>query len=301
MKQSPLKQIQVTVAPSAEEAVLEAMSARFDAPASSWHDRDAGLCEVSVYLEDPTRWSEKLRRELQAWVKGLADLGLDPGPAKVRARTLKPENWAESWKRHFKPLLIGDRLLVRPSWSRKRPRGKQVELVLDPGLSFGTGHHATTHYCLHEVVRLAPESGRKSSLIDVGCGSGILAIAAAKLGFAPVRAFDFDPDAVRVAKENVVLNEVSDRITPVKGDVLDLPDQPARSYDVVLANLMHDLLMDCMPKLAAQVKPGGHLVVAGILSVYFPAVRKYAEKAGLSYLTSYTDKEWESGTFQKPA
>ena len=139
---------------------------------------------------------------------------------------MRREDWAESWKRHFKPIEIGDALLVKPSWSKRRPRKNQAVVILDPGLSFGTGQHPTTAFCLREIVRLklAKERGRLArefktrhhadepsalqSFLDIGTGSGILAIAAAKLGYQPVHAFDFDAEAVRIARANARANRV---------------------------------------------------------------------------------------------
>src|SRR5262249_14591442 len=148
---------------------------------------------------------------LSCGLAAIARTGLGLGPARIRWLPVPLADWRESWKRHFSPRLIGGRLLVRPSWSPSRPGPGQVEIVLDPGLSFGTGQHPTTDYCLSEVVRLRPR-GIRRSLWDVGTGSGILAIAAAKLGFGPIEAWDLDPSAVRVAGQNALENRVRDLV-----------------------------------------------------------------------------------------
>jgi ribosomal protein L11 methyltransferase len=212
-------------------------------------------------------------------------------------RTIRTRDWANSWKRHFKPLDIAGRLLVRPSWSRRRPGPGQVEVVLDPGLSFGTGQHPTTAFCLEQVVRHRP--GREPrALLDVGTGSGILAIAAAKLGYAPVEAFDFDPTAVRAAAENVARNGVADRVRLRRRDLTRLPRTSREQFDVVCANLLADLLVRERGRLAARVKPGGILVLAGILAREFPAVRAAYEELGFKKLAGRHINEWESAAFR---
>ncbi len=150
---------------------------------------------------------------------------------------MKREDWAESWKRHFKPIEIRVKarpsaarqsasqppsLLVKPSWSRRRAAKNQAVVILDPGLSFGTGQHPTTAFCLHEIARCR-QPGTAQSFLDIGTGSGILAIAAAKLGYAPVQAFDFDPESVRVAGDNARKNRVTGRLKLTRGDLAKLP------------------------------------------------------------------------------
>lgn len=169
--------------------------------------------------------------------------------------------------------------------------------MLDPGLSFGTGQHPTTAFCLRELVRC----GKKEacwSFLDIGTGSGILAIAAAKLGYAPVHAFDFDPDAVRVARANARANGVHNQLRIVRRDVAKLPIQPARQYDLICANLISTLLIAERCRIVAQLKRGGRLVLAGILKSEFLAVQKVFAKLGLKPAASKTEKEWRSGSFR---
>ena len=140
-----------------------------------------------------------------------------PGPGKDLKNTPRVD-WAESWKRHFQPIEIGDRLLIKPSWSKRRARKNQAVVVLDPGLSFGTGQHPTTEFCLSELVRCGKKKAARSFL-DIGTGSGILAITAAKLGYSPVHAFDFDPEAVRTARSNASANGVQNQVRISRADV----------------------------------------------------------------------------------
>ena len=167
--------------------------------------------------------------------------------------------------------------------------------MLDPGLSFGTGHHPTTAFCLERISALR-DGARAQRLLDVGCGSGILAISAVKLGYAPVAAFDFDPEAVRVAKENAAVNGVSFRISCQ--DLTKLPRSCRERFDVVCANLMYDLLIQERERILARLSPGGTLVLAGILRGQFPKVQRAYEAAGLRLVASRAAKEWRSGAFR---
>src|SRR5215469_13664560 len=195
----PLWKISVATTLEAEEAVLEMLGSSFNCPASSFFDYEKKTARVTVFV--PKKITSENRDKLRHGLINIKNSGLDIGIGKISIAKVRSEDWAESWKRHFKPLEIGKVLLLKPSWSKKRPRKSQAVVVLDPGLSFGTGQHATTEFCLEEIVRNA-NPARSQSFLDIGTGSGILAIAATKLGYHPVHAFDFDPEAVRVARAN---------------------------------------------------------------------------------------------------
>ncbi len=290
-----LWQVCITTTAEAEEAAIEALANEFGATASCYTDSETHIAQVSVYLEEkpanPAAALKTLRAKLQAAKLG----GLDIGIGKVEFREMKRENWAESWKRHFKPLAIGNALLLKPSWSPRKPKPGQRVIVLDPGLSFGTGHHATTSFCLSEVVRFCKHGG--GSFIDIGTGSGILAIAAAKLGAKPIEAFDFDPEAVRVAKENARRNRVERKLKLAQQDVTKIPRKAPRRFDLVCANLISNLLVAERDRIIARVTPTGTLVLAGILQTEFDSVRKSFEARGLQLVRQRDEKEWASGAF----
>ena len=202
-----LWRVSVHTTAQSEDAVSELMSRFLACPVSSFHDLANHVCRVDAYLESKPRRVAGLEHDLRSGLRGLAAGGLDVGPARVSCRRLGRQDWAESWKRHFPPLAFGGRLRIQPTWSRGRARAGEALVRLDPGLSFGTGHHPTTGFCLAQLVR-ARRPSQPQSLLDAGTGSGILAIAAAKLGYTPVHAFDFDPQALRVARANARLNRV---------------------------------------------------------------------------------------------
>ena len=290
-----LWQVCVTTSAEAEEAAIEALATEFGVPASCYTDFETHVAQVSAYLETKPPNLDAALKSVRAKLHAAKLGGLRIGMGKVEFRELKRENWAESWKRHFKPLTIGSALLLKPSWSQRKPKPGQRVIVLDPGLSFGTGHHATTSFCLREVVRFCARDG--GSFLDIGTGSGILAIAAAKLGAKPIKAFDFDPESVRVARENARHNRVEHKLTLAQQDVTKIPSKPARHSDLVCANLISNLLMAERERIIARVAPTGTLVLAGILKTEFELVRKSFEACGLKLVRRRDEKEWASGAF----
>jgi ribosomal protein L11 methyltransferase len=181
----------------------------------------------------------------------------------------------------------------------RRAKPGQAVVVLDPGLSFGTGQHPTTSFCLRLLVN-ARRDDQAQSFLDIGTGSGILAIAAAKLGYRPVLAFDCDPDAVRVARANARRNRVGKRMRIQEADLRTFSPGRRRGHDVVCANLLANLLVAESGKILQQVKPGGLLVVAGILAREFDCVNRHYIAAGARLLRSCAQREWQSAAYRVP-
>jgi ribosomal protein L11 methyltransferase len=252
-----------------------------------------------VYLPEKPDWSQPGRARLEAGLEAIRSCGLKIGPGRISLARVRREDWAESWKRHFKPIEIGPALLIKPSWSRRRPRQGQALVVLDPGLSFGTGQHPTTAFCLEQLAARRARGKEAQSFLDIGTGSGILAIAAARLGYAPIDAFDFDPEAVRVARANARRNRVSGRIRFFRQDVTRLPRRAKRKYSLVCANLISSLLVAERDRILARLSDDGLLVLAGILKTEFQKVRKAYEAAGLRLAASRAQNEWRSGSFAR--
>lgn len=300
---SLLHEVSVQTSASAEDAVGALLEKVLGIVPSVHIDVIQGTVRVQAYGEWSPDQVPTLRRSLRQGLAQLIEHGVDPGPSKIRIRRVPPRDWSESWKRHFKPFVVGDHLWVKPPWSRRRPRRDQVEVILNPGLSFGTGQHPTTRYCLRELVRLRPGPAVATtdagvpSFMDLGTGSGLLAIAAACLGYAPIEALDFDPDSVRIAMENAERNGVANRLTLAQADVLKLPVKPTRRFDIVAANLMADLLVEARRQITSRVAPAGHLVVAGILTTQFDTVVEAYRADGWELLDSIIEDEWRSGTF----
>lgn len=296
---APLRQISITTNPSAEDAVAALLEREFGQTPSIYTNADTQLTTVSVYWDLPDTEVAETRTALREGLADTEEHGLDVAPGRISLRRVKARDWSESWKRHFKPIEIGRALLVKPTWSNRAPKAGQQLVLLDPGLSFGTGQHATTHFCLTQVAKL--RTGAPQTFMDMGTGSGILALAAAKLGYAPVKAFDFDPDAVRIAAENAELNGVSDAIQLTQADLTKMPRGSKEKFDVVCANLIYDLLIAERDRILARLAPQGSLVLAGILATQFKAVEKAFAGAGMKLVTAKTDKEWRSGLFRRDA
>ena len=308
----PLWRVSITTTAEAEEAVTELLQDFFGEPALSYTDVETGVVTVMVYLSEEARPEKKRRRAaavsrhggtsaLKHAVEKVKGFGLDVGTGAISVRKIRREDWAESWKRHFKPIEIGSALLIKPSWSKRAPKKGQAVIVLDPGLSFGTGQHPTTGFCLHELAVNFPAKGgnAKRSLLDIGTGSGILAIAAAKLGYAPVEAFDFDPEAVRIARENAQKNGVSLKVHIRREDVTKMTSHGNKKYDLVCANLISTLLTAERRRIVAVLKPKGTLVLAGILKNEFASVRNAYKGCGLRLVAGRTEGEWRSGAFRR--
>jgi ribosomal protein L11 methyltransferase len=297
VKTAPLWRVAFETSAQAEEAVLELLEQRFGVGAVSRTDAETGAVTAMVFLEKKPGQPRPARLTVLSLLDQIRACGIDPGPGRISIRQLPPQDWAESWKRHFKPLEISPALVIQPSWSRRKARPGQHVVRLDPGLSFGTGQHPTTGFCLQQIAR-GRRPGQAQSLLDIGCGSGILAIAAAKLGYAPVDGFDLDRDAVRIARSNAAQNRVALRLR--QADVCRLPARGGGRYHLVCANLVTDLLLAQGRRIIAQVRPGGRLVLAGILERQFSAVRASYERAGLRLEACATVGEWCSGAFLKP-
>jgi len=289
-----LWQVSIGATAESEEAVAGLLERTFGLASSVYRSEETGEVVVTVYPEGLPAPPAVLRAGLEKSLNGLRELKLALGQARLEIKPLRRENWAESWKRHFRPIEIGRRLLLKPGWSRRRARAGQRVVVLDPGLSFGTGQHPTTLFCLRQITRLR-RPGTEQSLLDIGCGSGILAIAAAKLGYCPVLALDNDPEAVRASRRNIQRNRA--RVMARRADLTRQPLHPRRRYDVICANLISDLLISEAERIRNRLKPGGKLVTAGILHREFSELEKNLHGFDLTLERSRVDKEWKSGQF----
>jgi len=218
------------------------------------------------------------------------------GTVLVRIQDLVEDDWADRWKAYFKPLRVGRRFLVCPTWDNSEPGAGDRVILMDPGRAFGTGHHETTRLCL-EWLEDWTESNRPEtmSLLDLGTGSGILAMAGALLGFGRVLAVDNDEEAVEVARENLRVNGLEGRIVLSVGSVGELEER----FDVVAANLQANPLIEMAHALSERLQPGGMLVLSGILVEQGESVRSAYEEAGLLFVERRSAGEWCLLVFQR--
>ena len=288
----------VSTSREAEAAVSDLLGSVFEMSAVVHQNTQTGSTRVSVFCPRKSDITPTRRQQVLAGLRSIRGCGLVLGTGRVQVVHVAAQDWANSWKRHFQPWEAGPGLLVKPSWSKKAPRTGQRVMTLDPGLSFGTGQHPTTRFCLKQLVRLRRD-GTRQALLDIGSGSGILAIGAALLGYSPVSAFDFDPEAVRVARENAKVNGVSRRVQMACADLTRMSLKPEHCFEVVCANLMHDLLIAERRRIIRRVAPGGSLILAGILVVQFDKVAQAFEAEGWILQRGRTEGEWRSGLFSR--
>lgn len=244
---------------------------------------------VRAYV--PVRHAAAAERAVAEASEALGHLqafGLRP-IGEISTRIVHETDWAEAWKAHFPVLRIGRRVVIRPTWRRHRATPGDVVLALDPGMAFGTGLHPTTRLCLAALERIADE-GRLdgAAALDVGCGSGILAIAAARFGAARVLGVDTDPIAIEATVANARRNAVAQRIRARHGT---LPSG-AGPFDVVLANLIAGLLVELAADLRAELRPGGTLLASGIFVDREADVRSAFDGADLRVTRRSVEGDW---------
>ena len=202
----------------------------------------------------------------------------------VETEGIEQEDWQNGWRKYYHPLEIGRRLAVVPSWQEYDT--DRVKLLLDPGLAFGTGGHETTSLCLEALDELVQGGER---MLDIGTGSGILAIAALKLGAASAEGVDIDPVAVRTAVENAALNQVEDRFSGLVGD---LSDQARGTYQIITANIVANAIISLSPAVPGLLAEGGHFIASGIIDTRADEVEEALRAAGLTVAARKEKRGW---------
>ena len=196
--------------------------------------------------------------------------------------------WLYKWQEHFKPAKVGRYIVVKPGWEDYEPAEGELVIEMDPGMAFGSGLHGTTSMCVKALEKYMPEDAK---VLDVGTGTGILAMAAVLLGAESALGIDIDEEAVRVATENIKKNGLEGSIAVMKGDLMEGVNYRA---DVIVANLMADLVMMLSPAAAAQLKSGGIYITSGILNIKEETVKKTIEDAGFDIIEVLADGEWRA-------
>jgi ribosomal protein L11 methyltransferase len=204
-------------------------------------------------------------------------------------KVVADEDWADAWKKHYHPVRLGQRILVRPLWVEVEVQENDIMIALDPGMAFGTGTHPTTQLCLEALERQVSSS---IDVLDLGCGSGILSIAAAKLGAGKVVAVDIDQLAVDATIENAEVNGVAEKIHAYQGS-LETVITSARRFDLVVVNILAKIIIEmCDQHLGDTVRPGGKAIFSGIIAEQTEAVEAALRKTGLEPTGRYQQSDW---------
>lgn len=265
-----------------------------------WYDDsllETAVVTVRFYLPEPATPESTARRTLAA-LDAIADTGLPIGDAAqdLRCDLIDESSWASAWQEDYNPMLIGEQLIIVPQWdvaelAQANFHGR-LAIVLEPGQAFGTGTHQTTQLCLEALERFVEPNSR---VLDVGTGTAILAIAAARLGALHVDAIDIDPVAVRVARDNVDDNQMADRVTVYEGNLLDeLCPQPLPqgTYQLIVANILRDIVIALAPVAYERLCPGGRLVASGLVREQARAVSTAFAEAGLQVAEQVERDDW---------
>lgn len=249
---------------------------------------------VKAYLPLNSFLGETVEEIKQA-INNLANFNLDLGSNKVTTCEVDDEDWSTSWKKYYHPVKISNRFTIVPTWEDYQPvESDELIIELDPGMAFGTGTHPTTVMSLQALEK---HVNNEVDVIDVGTGSGVLAIGAALLGAKTVHALDLDEVAVRSAIENVELNKVSDKIEVVQGDLLDTVKEPA---EVVVANILAEIILTFVDDAFTIVKPGGIYITSGIIEGRKEDVKNALIDAGFEIDEVMMMEDWVTIVSRKP-
>lgn len=252
-------------------AVIEALAPDFD--------------KLTVRTVVPHEDTYRLR-EIEVLL-ALIGQALPHGLPEPRLQPVGESDWAESWKEHFHVVRVGQNFVIKPGWREYTPKPADIVIEIDPGLAFGSGLHPTTQLCL-KIFEDMPWQGQR--LFDVGTGSGILSIAALKLGAARARAVDVDDVAARVATENFELNGLTGQVEVAVGSAADAGGQ---RWPVVVANILAHILIEIMPQLAGALAPGGRLILSGMIAgEQEAAVTAAAVAHGLTIVGRRMEEDW---------
>ena len=280
------------------EITIEATDAAVDAVTSIMMAQGCGGTAVTQVVDTPSQnqtdvigylpVDDRLEDRLQAIRRGitsLPDFGLELRSDGIGIKWVADEDWANAWKQHFHPIRMG-RIVIKPSWEDFEPEAGDIIVDIDPGMAFGTGNHPTTELC---ILALQDYIKGGETVLDMGVGSGILAMVAAKLGAAKIVGLDIDSVAVEVARENVKNAGLDDAI---EIDRAETPLAFDGQADIVVANIIAKVIIDMAPDLAAKVKPGGILIASGIIADRAPNVIAALESAGLSFIEQRVEADW---------
>jgi ribosomal protein L11 methyltransferase len=241
---------------------------------------------IKAYFPERINLNETVS-EVEQKVQRLSEYGLNPSPGTVQVEKVAEESWENQWKKYYKPIRVTEKLTIKPVWEEYSPTSSGEQIIeLDPGMAFGTGTHPTTNLCLAMLEKYLKPDHR---VIDVGCGSGILSIAAVKLGAKRVLALDLDPLAVEKAQENVELNGVLDKVMVRQGDLLK---EVSETAECIVANILAEIILAFVHDLPRVLVPGGLFIGSGIIKEKAESVKQALEQIGLQVIETVRQEDW---------
>lgn len=252
---------------------------------SSLMDMDSEKIVIKAYFpctDDFIHTLESIRDKIEKTPKLLG--GKPYG--KLKTKELENVDYSENWKKHFKLFKIGKNIVIKPTWEDYEKEEDDLIIEIDPGMAFGTGNHETTSMCITAIEKYMEED---FEVYDIGCGSGILSIVAAKLGANKVTAIDLDEVSVRVSEENIRLNDVEDKVQVLKGDLLDKIEGEA---DLIVANIVAEVIVEMVKDLDQYIKPGGILITSGIIEEKIPMVEEVLLDNNFEILEIEGQNDW---------
>lgn len=260
------------------------------------NDIPEGEAKISGYFPEGLDIDEVIA-EVRMRIEELKNYEIDPGDAEITVRDVSEDDWANNWKQYFKPLRVSERLTIKPTWEDYTPQSPRERIIeLDPGMAFGTGTHPTTSLCLRTLETIIREG---DEVIDVGTGSGILAIGACRLGASKVLALDLDPVAVSSATENTRLNGLEDRIQVVESDLLSVLQGEGSSdvevklpVRVVVANILAEIILLFIEDVYQALESGGYYIASGIYKNKEQAVQEALIAAGFELERTAREEDW---------
>ena len=220
---------------------------------------------------------DELVKYIKEKVKEIKDMGFDIGLGTVEAEKMHEEDWANNWKKYYKPVKVGEKIVIRPIWEEYEKKDDEIVISLDPGMAFGTGEHETTRMCIKALEKYVKSD---STVFDIGCGSGILSIAAAKLGAKMAVGVDLDPVAVESANENLKFNDV-DNIKILEGNLIDVIDGKA---DIVIANIIAEVICILTEDVSKVINKNGYFITSGIINDRVKMVTDKLEECGFEVM-----------------
>jgi ribosomal protein L11 methyltransferase len=251
---------------------------------------------IKAYFPQDVR-SEKRIAQVQKYLESLSEIFAYLATPTLQTEIISDPDWGEQWKKYFKPIRVSNNIIVKPTWERYAPSSRDIVIEIDPGMAFGTGQHASTRMCIEalEDIIMKDRSVKDWKVLDIGCGTGILGITAAKLGAEHVTCVDIDKKAIEIARENAAINHVDDKMEIINQDAATLKEP----RNLIIANLTAKLLLKIRPTLINLLEPEGYMIISGIIEQDAKNIEENFSVAPLTQNRVITEKEWVCYVFKK--